>query len=365
MGVSGDMLCGALLDTLEEKDRQIIINKLNTLMDGVSVSVRRDEKCSICGTKFDVKIQQHGHSHTTMNEIYEIIDGFDLSQEIKQNAKAVYETIAKAESKVHGVEVADIHLHEVGMKDAIMDITAFCYILDCINAESVICSPIATGYGEVKTAHGMLPVPAPATALLLAGIKNYAGDIKGELTTPTGAGLIRHFAKEITTERPEVYDKIGYGMGTKDFEKPNCVRVFVSDESEETVVELKCQIDDMTGEEAGYAISKLISLGALDAYITPIVMKKSRPAFELTVITHPEKKDFFIRQIFKHTTTLGIRQLDCVRSVLTRKIVEKNTISIKRSEGYGVKKEKPEFDELAKIADEKDISIFEARKFVK
>ena len=365
MGVSGDMLCGALLDTLNKNEQNEIINKLNTLMSGVTVSCNKSEKCGISGTKFNVDIKEHGHHHSSINEIFDTIDGFALDEKIKQNAKEVYKIIANAESKVHGVDVADIHLHEVGMKDAIMDITAFCYIVSRINAEIITCSPIATGYGEVKTAHGMLPIPAPATSLLLAGIKNYAGDVKGELTTPTGAGLIRYFAKEITTERPEVYDKIGYGMGSKDFEKPNCVRVFVSDENEEAVVELKCQLDDMTGEEMGYAINKLLSLGALDAYITPIVMKKSRPAFELTVITYPDKMDFFIRQIFKHTTTLGIRRIECMRSVLTREVTEKNTVKIKRSEGYGVKKEKPEFDELAKIADERDISVFEAKELVK
>lgn len=365
MGVSGDMLCGALLDTLNKNEQNEIINKLNTLMSGVTVSCNKSEKCGISGTKFNVDIKEHGHHHSSINEIFDTINGFSLDESVKQNAKEVYKIIANAESKVHGVEVSDIHLHEVGMKDAIMDITAFCYIISYINAEIIACSPIATGYGEVKTAHGILPVPAPATALLLAGIQNYAGDVKGELTTPTGAGLIRYFAKEITTERPEVYDKIGYGMGSKDFEKPNCVRVFASDENEEAVVELKCQIDDMTGEEMGYALNKLLSLGALDVYITPIVMKKSRPAFEMTVITYPNKKDFFIRQIFKHTTTLGIRRIECMRSVLTREVTEKNTIKIKRSEGYGVKKEKPEFDELAKIADERDISIFEAKELVK
>ncbi|MDD6673196.1 MAG: nickel pincer cofactor biosynthesis protein LarC [Eubacteriales bacterium] len=365
MGVSGDMLCGALLDTLNKNEQNEIINKLNTLMSGITVSCTKNEKCGISGTKFNVDIKEHGHHHSSINEIFDTIDGFSLDESVKQNAKEVYKIIANAESKVHGVEVADIHLHEVGMKDAIMDITAFCYIVSRINAEIITCSPIATGYGEVKTAHGILPVPAPATALLLSGIQNYAGDVKGELTTPTGAGLIRYFAKEITTERPEVYDKIGYGMGSKDFEKPNCVRVFASDENEEAVVELKCQIDDMTGEEMGYALNKLLSLGALDVYITPIVMKKSRPAFEMTVITYPNKMDFFIRQIFKHTTTLGIRRIECMRSVLTREVTEKNTVKIKRSEGYGVKKEKPEFDELAKIADERDISIFEAKNIVK
>ena len=368
MGVAGDMLCGALLNTLNENEKNKIVKKLNTLMQGVTVSCEKCTKCGISGTKFSVSIETHGHHHSSLNEIFDIIDGFELNETVKQNAKEVYKLIAKAESKVHAVEVADIHLHEVGMKDAIMDITAFCYILDYLDVKNIICSPIVTGYGEVKAAHGILPIPAPATAELLIGIENETGEVRGELTTPTGAGLIRYFAKEITRNKPEKYNSVGYGMGSKDFEKPNCVRVFLSendDDEVENVFELRCQIDDMTGEEMGFAINKFISLGALDAFVMPITMKKSRPAFALTVIVRPSQKDYFIKQVFKHTTTLGIRQVECKRSVLTREIFENNAVSVKRSEGFGVKKEKPEFDELSRIANEKDISIFEARNLVK
>ncbi len=366
MGVSGDMLCGALLDTLNENDKINIIKKLNTLMDGVEVSASGSKKCGISGTKFDVHIIKQGHHHTSLNEIYEIINGFELNERVKQNAKEIYRLIANAESKIHGTEIADIHLHEVGAKDAIMDITACCYILEYIGECEIVCSPIVVGYGEIETEHGILPIPAPATAELLKGIETKTGDINGELATPTGAGLIKYFAKEITLNKPDKFEKIGYGMGTKDFKRANCLRVFISenDSNYENIIELKCQIDDMTGEEMGYAINKLISLGALDAFIAPITMKKSRPAFALTVLAYPEKKDYFIKQIFKHTTTLGIREIKCKRSILSREIIE-NSVSIKKSEGFGVKKEKLEFDELARLADERDISIFEARSLVK
>lgn len=364
MGVAGDMLCGALLDILNENEKELIISKLNTLMDDVAVSCKKSIKLGITGTKFDVDIKKHGHHHTSIQEIYDIIDNFDLNEKVKTNAKNVYTLIAKAESKVHGTEVADIHLHEVGMKDAIMDVTAFCYIADYLKIDSISVSTINTGYGEVSTAHGILPVPAPATAELLAGLPTNQGDVKGELTTPTGAGLVKYFSTEIANTLPS-YDKIGYGMGTKDFEKPNCVRIFIDESSKESITELRCQIDDMTGEEMGYAINKMISLGAKDCFVNPITMKKGRPAFEFVVITSPDKKSYFIEQIFKHTTTIGIREIICKRDVLTRENYNKNGVSIKKSSGYNTTKEKIEFEDLAKIADEKDISVFEARNFVK
>lgn len=363
MGVAGDMLCASLLDTLNLEEQNKIIEKLSTFMDGVFVEISKTTKCGISGTHFDVKIKkdEHYHSHNSIKEIYSIIDSFDVNDKVKENAKGIYTLLAQAESKVHGVDVADIHLHEVGAKDAIMDITAFCYIMDVMGIDALECSPIVTGFGQVKTAHGILPVPAPATAELLKGIQCKAGDIEGELTTPTGAAIIKYFANQIGTN-DGAYHSIGYGMGKKDFEKPNCIRAFLSENDEKEIVELRCQIDDMTGEEMGYAVTKLMSLGALDAFVTPIIMKKSRPAFALTVITKPCKKDYFVEQMFKHTTTLGVRIVSCLRKEMEREIIEKNSIHIKRSVGYGTEKAKIEFDDIAKHADEKDISIFEARK---
>lgn len=365
MGVAGDMLCGALLDCLNDNEKDIIINKLNTLYKSIEVSCEKVKKCEISATKFNVNIEKENHSHTSINEIYDIIDGFEIKDNIKTDAKEIYKIIARAESKVHNTNVADIHLHEVGAKDAIADIVSCCYLIDFLKIKEITASPIVTGYGEVKAAHGILPVPAPATAEILKGIPNEKGNIKSELTTPTGAGLIKYFAKEITNNYPMTYSKIGYGAGNKDFEKPNCVRVFLSDDNKSTVYELKCQIDDMTGEEMGYALEKLLSYGAKDVYFTPITMKKSRPAYMLTVISSEKDKEYLTKQIFKHTSTLGIRQVKCTRAELDREIVECNGITIKRSQGYGITKEKAEFDELAKIADENDISVFDARKLIK
>lgn len=363
MGVAGDMLCASLLDTLNEKDKKYIINKLNTLLCDVTVSLNATTKSGIRASKFDVTIKESGHTHTSISEIYKIIDGFDIPQKVKENAKAVYKLIAEAESKVHGTTVADVHLHEVGAKDAIIDITACCLLIDYLQIDKIVCSPIATGFGEVKTAHGIMPVPAPATAELLSTIPCFTGDIKGELTTPTGMALVKFFANEFSVSNGE-YEKVGYGAGTKDFEKPNIIRTFIKESDTDTVFELRCQIDDMTGEELGYALNKMLTLGAKDAYIKPIVMKKSRPAFEFTVICSPADKDELTRQMFKHTTTLGIRQIECVRAILNRKTYEKNGVRIKRSHGYGTQTEKIEFDDIVKIAEENDISVFEARKII-
>lgn len=365
MGVAGDMLCGALFELLQDEQKQFALDTINSFIEDVDVSVNQVIKYGISGTKFDVKIKEHGHHHTSISEIYDIINALNVNDAVKHNAIAVYTLIADAESIAHNMPVADVHLHEVGMKDAIVDIVSACYLMDLIGAKRIVATSITTGFGEVKTAHGIMPVPAPATANLLKSIPSRRGSIEGELCTPTGVALLKYFADEFVDDYSSKAVKIGYGMGTKDFEKPNCVRVMLSDVDDEIVYELKCQIDDMTGEEMGYAINKLMSLGALDAFAQPIIMKKSRPAFLLCVIANEENADDLTTQIFKHTTTLGVRKVKCTRSVLDREIVEINGVSVKRSSGYGIKKQKIEFDDLAKIADQKDISIFEARELLK
>ncbi len=364
MGIAGDMLTGALLDLLDGKERQEAIKKICSFaMDGVQINAEKDKSYSVTGTKFDVKIENcSSHHHTPMDEIYSVIDGYDMDEKTKSDAKAIYAMIADAESRVHGRDVTQIHLHELGMKDAIIDITSACYLINKFNAR-IICSPITTGYGSVNTAHGILSVPAPATAMLLKGIPITSGDIEGELCTPTGAAIVKYYALDFCRVRDTVISRIGVGFGSKDFGRLNCVRVFLTDESNtEQIEELRCQIDDMTGEEMGFALEKLIELGANDAYVKPIVMKKSRPAMELTVITTLEKCNQMAYQIFKHTTTIGIRRISCTRYVMDRHLEEKGAVHIKRCEFCDITKEKAEFDDLAKIAKEKNISLFEAKK---
>lgn len=371
MGAAGDMLCGALLDAIGKDERDNIVKKLNSVgFKNAEISAYDETRRGLKGTKFNVKTDLNDiHKHTSISEIFDIIDELNVDYKVKENAKNIYKIIADAESEAHGVPVADVHLHEVGMIDAVADIVSFCFIVNEIGITSMQVSTITTGYGKVETAHGNMDVPAPATKIILRDTYTYAGDIESELCTPTGAAILKYFCYSFGDcfyDRYKVFlDKIGFGIGTKEFEKLNCVMAFlVTRDFEETeeVYELRCEIDDMTGEEMGYAINKLLALGALDAYVQNIVMKKSRPAFLLTVIVNRIDKSLFIRQIFKHTTTLGVRILECERYRLSREIKEYEKVRVKRSSGFGAEKIKIEYDDIAEFADENNLSFFKARE---
>ncbi len=364
MGAAGDMLCGALLDTVDKNKRAEIVEKINSVgFPNAKISAVDDVKMGLVGTKFNVDVTaRNAHSHTSISEIFEIINALNVDESVKNDAKNIYKIIADAESAAHGITVADVHLHEVGMIDAIVDIVSFCYIKKELEIDKIYASPITVGYGSVKTVHGIMSVPAPATAAVLGGVPIKGGDIEGELCTPTGAAILKYFCTDFSVLGDFKYNTVGVGNGTKDFERANCVRAFVGDCDSDDVCELRCQVDDMTGEEMGYAVNKLLALGALDAFVQSVVMKKSRPGFALTVIVSPDKKDYFVEQIFKHTTTLGVRVVPCERKVLAREITEKFGVNIKRSSGFGVQKCKLEYDDIAEFADANDLSFFEARR---
>lgn len=364
MGAAGDMLCGALLDTVDKNKRAEIVEKINSVgFPNAKISAVDDVKRGLVGTKFNVYVTaQNAHSHTSISEVFEIINTLNFEECVKNDAKSIYKIIADAESAAHGISVADVHLHEVGMIDAIVDVVSFCFIKKELEIDKIYASPITVGYGSVKTAHGIMNVPAPATAAILADVPIKGGDIEDELCTPTGAAILKYFCTDFSVLGDFEYDCVGVGNGTKDFERANCVRAFVGNCDSDDVCELRCQIDDMTGEEMGYAINKLLTLGALDAYVQNIVMKKSRPAFLLTVIVNRIDKSLFIRQIFKHTTTLGVRILECERYRLSREIKEYEKVRVKRSSGFGAEKIKIEYDDIAKFADENNLSFFKARE---
>ncbi|WP_408070576.1 LarC family nickel insertion protein [Butyrivibrio sp. JL13D10] len=423
----------------------------------------------------------HHHHHRGMKEIEHIVEALNLDEAVKADILNVYRLIADAESKVHGRDVAEIHFHEVGTLDAIADIAAACLLMHELAPEKVVVSPIHVGSGQVRCAHGILPVPAPATALLLRGIPFYSGDVRGELCTPTGAALIRYFATEYGAQPVMSVSKIGYGMGKKDFPQANCVRVFVgetvdgattpeipadalaktsaaaasdtptdalaktsaaaasdtpadalaktsaaaasdtpadaptkasaaaaSDTPEDaatktsaatspdtladaptktsaataseipadaptnmsttqtatptdTITELVCNLDDMTPEAIGFAMERLMEDGALDVFTTAIGMKKNRPGTMLTVLCKENKKEELVRKIFRYTTTIGIRENICKRYILNR---EEKTIStsdgeirVKEVSGYGVKREKKEYEDIAAIARKKGTAL--------
>ena len=241
-------------------------------------------------------------------------------------------------------------------------------MLDALKADKIVASPVHTGCGQIKCAHGILPVPAPATMELLQNIPIYSGEIQGELCTPTGAALLKYFVAEFGAMPVMSTQKIGYGMGKKDFERANCVRMLLGNTqgSSDTIWELACNLDDMTGEEIGFALEQMFHAGALDAYTSPIMMKKSRPGVIFTVLCKEENRAALVKAIFRHTTTLGIRQTEHFRYTLDRKCKQVETpygtIGVKTATGYGVTKEKYEYEDLAKLAKEQGVSIRELKE---
>ncbi|WP_022766399.1 nickel pincer cofactor biosynthesis protein LarC [Butyrivibrio sp. XPD2006] len=382
MGIAGDMMASALLGLFEDKNS--VIEALNAInVPNVVYKLDQVKKCGILGDHISVlvdgveeiseDVHEHyhdheHHSHNSIDDIEEIIEGLNISKEIKSDIREVYQLLAQAESKVHGESVSQIHFHEVGEKDAIADITAVCYLLHELDPDKVIVSPINVGNGQVKCAHGILPVPAPATALLLEGIPTYSPEkLVGELCTPTGAALVKYFAFDFGAQPVMTVEKIGYGMGKKDFEQANCVRAMigVSSEEAEKIIELSCNIDDMTGEELGFATEMLFEEGALDVYTISIDMKKNRLGFLLTCLCNEDDKEKLLKAMFKYTTTLGIREQTYNRYTMLREIKKIDTpygeIRVKKSYGHGIKREKLEYDDLAGIARRTGKSIIELK----
>lgn len=383
MGVAGDMLMGALYELLNDEDRKKFTDKMNSLgIEGLHVEAVPSVKCGINGTHMNVTVdgheeleyhhsEHHHHHGTSMHDIRHIIDAVGISENVKKNAVEVYECIAQAESRVHGKSADEIHFHEVGSKDAMADVIGCCMLIDIIGADRIVVSPVTTGFGNVRCAHGILPVPAPATALILNDVPLRAGNIEGELCTPTGAALVKHYADEFGNMPQMTVSRIGYGMGTKDFDAANCVRVFVgiqATRTAKTIVQLCCNIDDMTAEELGYAAELLMDEGALDVYTTAIGMKKSRPGTLLTVMCREEDRERIAGLIFRNTTTLGMRVYHCERMILERSEKTLHTefgdVRCKEASGYGVVRSKLEYDDVRRLAKSSGRSIREIRDII-
>lgn len=377
MGAAGDMLLAALLEL--HPDRAGFLCRLNAaLPDGVTVSAEPDEKRGIRGTHVHVVVDgeeegaEHGahHLHTSVTQILARIDALDVPEHVKNDAAAVYGRIAEAESAVHGEPLENIHLHELGSLDALADVLGVCWLLYELQADRIVCSPISVGSGMVKCAHGVLPVPAPATALLLRGLPIQAGPEKGELCTPTGAALLGYFAADFGPLPAMRLESCGVGTGHKDFDTANILRVLSGEtrEGSETVLELRCNLDDNTPEEIGFAMERLFEAGALDAFTVPIGMKKNRPGIMLTVLCKPEQRETVLHCLFRHTATLGVRESICPRHTLARSFrtveTEAGPVQVKTAEGFGVRREKPEYEDLARIARERGISLREAADFL-
>ena len=314
----------------------------------------------------------HGHSHTGMAGIRHIVmDHMNLPEKVAADVMHVYELIAEAESHAHGVPVTDIHFHEVGTMDAIADITAVCMLMNEIAPDQVVVSPVHVGSGSVRCAHGILPVPAPATAYILQGVPTYGGRVEGELCTPTGAALLKHYATRFGDMPVMAVQSIGYGMGKKDFPQANCMRAMLGETASQTdeVTELSCNIDDMTAEDIGFAMDRLFEGGALEVYTVPAGMKKNRPGVLLSVLCRPGDETAMVSLLYKHTSTIGIRKTTASRFVLDRKFSSVSTpygdVRIKASSGYGVNREKYEYEDLARIAKENGLSLSQVRALIR
>ena len=362
MGAAGDMLMSALCELIPDQDA--FIDRMNGLgLPGVYLHRQRSVKCGIEGNHISVLVRGHeehehhhdDHHHSGMADIEEIIRNLPITDWVRSQALQVYSIIAKAESAVHGVPVDHIHFHEVGSLDAVADVVGTCLLMEMIRPDQVVVSPVHVGSGHIRCMHGILPVPAPATANILMGVPTYGGTIRGELCTPTGAALIRHFAHRFGDMPVMSVQKIGYGMGSKDFECANCVRVMLGDTGDRSseVVEICSNLDDMTGEAIGFAAELLREEGALDVYTAAIQMKKNRPGVMLCCICKAEEQEKFAMLMLKHTTTIGVRCRRFERYTLQREIYVEETpngpVRMKRSYGYGIEKIKPEFDDIAAI----------------
>ncbi len=378
MGAAGDMLTAALLDLLE--DPQSALETLNRAFAGRAVlSVSSDKKCGICGRHVTVEIGgdregselRHAHAHTDLAEVRSFISGLELPAAVLEDALAVFDRIAAAEAEVHDRSVENIHFHEVGSLDAMADVVSVCYLLRLIAPERICASPVHVGSGTVRCAHGLLPVPAPATQLLLRDIPIYSSDIEGELCTPTGAALLKHFVSEFGNMPVLRVFRIGYGTGTKEFARANVLRALLgeTEDSSEQILELACNLDDMTPEELAYAQERLFACGALDVYFTDIGMKKNRPGIMLSCICREEQRDEILHALFRHTTTLGIRETVSRRYRLERRIETRETacgpVRVKVSHGFGTVREKYEYEDLKKIAEERGISLRELQALIR
>ncbi len=305
------------------------------------------------------------HHHASMADVENIIKSLKVSDRVKSDVINVYKLIAEAESKAHDAPVSEIHFHEVGTMDAIADVTMVCSLMEKLDLDCVMASPVHVGSGHVHCAHGILPVPAPATAYILKNVPIYGGEIKGELCTPTGAALLKYFVDSFGDMPAITIEKYGYGMGNKDFEMANCVRVMLGEAKEKgsEIIELSCNLDDITSEKLAFAMDMLFEAGALEVYTIPVGMKKSRPGVLLCVMCNQDKKREMLDIIFKHTTTLGVRENVYRRYTMDRnvKIVTSSfgDVRVKYSKGYGVERRKFEYDDLAKIAKETGKTIKE------
>ena len=385
-GISGNMTLGALSELID--DPHYLVNELKKLnVDGYHIHISKEKKNGITGTYVDVHLEHehhhdhkhehehvhhHHHEHRNLFDVNKIIDESEIDEKAKDLAKRIFLRVAKAESKVHNETLENVHFHEVGAIDSIVDIIGTAILLCKINPDVIYSSVVNDGYGFIECAHGMISVPVPATSEIFAASNAITRqiDVDTELVTPTGAAIIAEIASEFTTMPAMNVQKVGWGTGTKDLVIPNVLKVSLGEiKKKNEIIVMETNIDDCSGEMLGFVMEQLLDKGALDVFFTSIFMKKNRPAYRLTVVCNEEKMDLLQKVIFTQTTTIGIRYRKEQRTVLKRQIKEIETplgkLQVKEVEIDGEKRCYPEYESAKKLALKHQRSLQEIYHLVK
>ena len=367
-GISGDMTLGALLDAGLPLDQ--LRAELTTLeVPGWQISAEKVWKNGMAATYAKVQTQDTT-THRSLNVILQILENSKLSAPVKSNATAIFRKLGEAEATVHDVPLEKIHFHEVGAIDAIVDIVGACIGFSALGIEKFVCSPLNVGGGTAKMAHGVLPVPAPATARLLLGKPTYSNGVQRELVTPTGAAIIATLCESFGPQPPMTVSAIGYGAGTVDLEnQPNVLRLMIGEAAykstglaQETISVLEANLDDMNPQIYGYFLEKALSAGALDVFATAVQMKKNRPGMLVTVLCHPPDVEKLTKLLFEETTTLGVRSHTAERRILPREWVAVSTefgevrMKVARVNGR-IQHASPEFEDCRKLAEQQNVPL--------
>lgn len=382
-GIAGDMTLAALIDL--GADLSYIVDQLRKLpIDPFEMDVHNVSKRGITAKKLKIYFpsrvhenRNHGHhyEHRNAQEILTLIEESNLPSRVKERSLAIFRELAMAEGKIHGIDPREVHFHEVGAMDSIIDTIGVCLALENLEIEDIYASPVPTGYGKKEMAHGLYPIPAPATMELLKGIPLAELNVKGELTTPTGAGILRALVKKFMPIGGQIVEEIGYGAGEKDFDHPNVLRALLFKPSDieqprsqefqqerESIFILEAQLDDMTGEGLGYTMERLLAVGALDVFYTPVYMKKNRPGTLVTILVSLQLADHCERVLLEETTTLGVRRSMWTRNILDRRFIEVDTpygpIRVKQAfRDNKMLHQAPEYEDVAKAAREHKVSF--------
>jgi uncharacterized protein (TIGR00299 family) protein len=365
-GASGDMILGAMVAA--GVDPNYLRQQLSLLpVGGFSVAFETVTRSGLSATYARVETAPE-QKHRYLEDIKQIIDGSDLSDSVKQRAVQIFTRLAEAEARVHNEPIDHVHFHEVGALDAIVDVVGAAICFEFLQIDRFVCSPLHVGSGMVQMAHGSFPIPPPAVAELLKGVPFYAGDVKGELLTPTGAAIITTVSDEYGPIPQMTVESTGYGAGTREYpDFPNVLRVFAGETeskfaTDERLWMIETNLDDASPQLLGHVMERVLESGALDCFFIPVQMKKNRPGVLLSVLCRPDKKEAVMKLLFMETTTLGVRSYEVGRRALQRSVVRVETqygsIDVKVAHLDGrVVNEMPEFEQCREAAVRADVPL--------